>query len=175
MIKDDYPSPKMIKDDIDSLPKPALLERAKEMGLKGSYKFKKKQLIEFIKNSSPKMDGLDSLPRSALLERAKEIGLRGRYGLKNKGLIELIRNPPPPRAKYTGVKKKVTLQPVESEGEELVFPSINAAAKHFKMNSGRFGWKVASKKEETKNIIVIDGIKYKVRFESYTLKNKCNY
>ena len=191
MIKDDHPSPKMIKDDhpspmiddIDSLPRSALVERAKEMGLKGSYKFKKKQLIEFIKNPSPKMikddhpspkiDDIDSLPRSTLLERAKEIGLRGRYGLTKKGLIELIRNPPPPHAKYTGVKKKVTLQPVDLEGEELVFPSINAAAKHFKMNSGSFGWKVASKKEKTKNTIVIDGIKYKLRFESYTLKKKC--
>ena len=128
-------------DDLEFFSKPALMERAKEMGLKGSYKLKKKQLIEFIKNPSPKMDDdLDSLPRSV---------------------------------KYTGVKKKVTLQPVDPEGEELVFPSINAAAKHFKMNSGSFGWKVASKKEETKNTIVIDGIKYKLRFESYTLKKKC--
>lgn len=118
------------------------------------------------------MDDLESFSKSALLERAKEMGLQGRYGLNKKDLIELIRNPPPPRATYTGVKKKVTLQPVDSEGEELVFPSINAAAKHFNVNSGRFGWKVASKKEETKNKIVIDGVQYKLRFESYTLK-KC--
>lgn len=143
------------------------------MGLKGCYKLKKKQLIELIKNPSPKMDDLESFSKSALLERAKEMGLRGRSGLNKKDLMELIRNPPPPnRAKYTGVKKKVTLQPVDSEGEELVFPSINAAAKHFNVNSGTFGWKVASKKEETKNTIVIDGIKYKLRFESYTLKKK---
>lgn len=118
------------------------------------------------------MDDLESFSKSALLERAKEMGLQGRYGLNKKDLIELIRNPPPPRATYTGVKKKVTLQPVDSEGEELVFPSINAAAKHFNVNSGRFGWKVASKKEVTKNKIVIDGVQYKLRFESYTLK-KC--
>ena len=160
-------------DDLESLKRPALLKRAKEMGLKGCYKLKKKQLIELIKNSPPKIDDLESFSRSALLKRATEMGLRGRSELNKKDLIELIRNPPPPnRAKYTGVKKKVTLQPVDPEGEELVFPSINAAAKHFNMNSGSFGWKVASKKEETKNTIVIDGIKYKLRFESYTLK-KC--
>ena len=159
-------------DDLKSLKKPELIERAKEMGLKGCYKLKKKQFIELIKNPSPKMDDLESFSKSALLERAKEMGLQGRYGLNKKDLIELIRNPPPPRATYTGVKKKVTLQPVDSEGEELVFPSINAAAKHFNVNSGRFGWKVASKKEETKNKIVIDGVQYKLRFESYTLK-KC--
>ena len=156
-------------DDLKTLSKLELMERAKEMGLKGSYKFKKKQLIEFIKNSSPKMDDLDSLPRPALLERAKEIGLRGRYGLKNKQLIELIRNPPSSNTKpgdtFSGVKRKVILQPVESEGEELVFPSIYAAAKHFKINPGRFGWKVVARKEETKKTIDIDGVKYKIRFE----------
>ena len=160
-------------DDLESLKRPALLKRAKEMGLKGCYKLKKKQLIELIKNSPPKIDDLESFSRSALLKRATEMGLRGRSELNKKDLIELIRNPPPPnRAKYTGVNKKVTLQPVDSEGEELVFPSITAAAKHFNVNSGTFGWKIASKKEETKNTIVIDGIKYKLRFESYTLK-KC--
>ena len=159
-------------DDLESLKKPELIKRAKEMGLKGRYKLKKKQLIELIKNPPPKIDDLESFSRSALLERAKEMGLQGRYGITKKDLIELIRNPLPPRAKYTGVKKKVTLQPVDSEEEELVFPSINAAAKHFKVNSGRFGWKVTTKKEEIKNTIVIDGIKYKLRFESYTLK-KC--
>ena len=159
-------------DDLEFFSKPALMERAKEMGLKGCYKLKKKPLIELINNPPPKIDDLESFSKSALMERMKEMGLQGRYGLNKKDLIELIRNPPPPRAKYTGVKKKVTLQPVDSEGEELVFPSINAAAKHFKVNSGSFGWKVVSKKEETKNTIVIDGIKYKLRFESYTLK-KC--
>ena len=152
--------------------KPALMERAKEMGLKGCYKLKKKQLIELIKNPPPKIDDLDSFSKPALMERAKEMGLQGRYKLKKKGLIELIRNPPPPCAKYTGVKKKVILQPVDSEGEELVFPSIYAAAKHFNVNPGRFGYKVSSRKEETKSTIVIDGMQYKLRFESYTLK-KC--
>lgn len=119
------------------------------------------------------MDDLEYYSKPELMERAKEMGLRGRYRLKKKDLIELIRNPPPPnRAKYIGVKKKVTLQPVDSEGEELAFPTITAAAKHFNVNPGRFGWKVASKKEETKNTIVIDGVKYKLRFESYTFK-KC--
>lgn len=157
-------------DDLKTFSKLELIKRAKEMCLKGCYKHKKAQLIELIENSPPKMDDdLYSLLRPALLERAKEMGLQGRYGLKNKELIERIRNPPPPRAKYTGVKKKVTLQPVDPEGEELVFLSINAAAKHFNMNSGSFGWKVASKKEETKNTIVIDGVQYKLRFESYTV------
>ena len=160
-------------DDLEFFSKPALMERAKEMGLKGSYKLKKKQLIEFIKNPPPKIDDLDSFSKPALLERVKEMGLQGRNGLTKKGLIELIRNPPPPRAKYTGVKKKVTLQPVDTEGEELVFPSIYAAAKHFNVNCGKIGNKCFSKKEETKNTIVIDGIKYKLRFESYTLKKKC--
>ena len=129
-------------------------------------------MIELIKNPTPKIDDFESFSKPALLERVKEMGLQGRYGLTKKGLIELIRNPPPPRAKYTGVKKKVTLQPVDSEGEELVFPSIYAAAKHFNVNSGKIGNKVFSKKEETKSTIVLDGIKYKLRFESYTLK-KC--
>ena len=116
---------------------------------------------------------LSFFSKSELLERAKEMGLQGRYGLNKKDLIELIRNPsPPPRAKYTGVKKKVILQPVDSEGEELVFPSIYAAAKHFNVNPGKFGYKVSSRKEETKSTIVIDGMQYKLRFESYTLK-KC--
>ena len=159
-------------DNLEFFSKSALMKRAKEMGLKGCYKLKKKQLIELIKNPPPKLDDLESFSKSALLERAKEMGLQGRSELNKKDVIELIRNPPPPRARYTGVKKKVTLQPVDSEGEELVFPSINAAAKHFKVNSGRFGWKVTTKKEEIKNTIVIDGIKYKLRFESYTLK-KC--
>ena len=92
-------------DDLKSLKKPELIERAKEMGLKGCYKLKKKT-IELIKNPSPKMDDLESFSKSALLERAKEMGLQGRYGLNKKDLIELIRNPPPPRATYTGVKKK---------------------------------------------------------------------
>ena len=153
-------------DDLKSFSKPELIERAKEMGLKGFYKLKKAQLIELIENPPPKMDDdLDSLPRSALLERAKEIGLRGRYGLKNKELIELIRNPPSSDTKPKGVKRKVILQPVESEGEELVFPSIYAVAKHFNVNPGRFGWKVVAKKEETKKTIDIDGVKYKIRFE----------
>ena len=161
-------------DDLKTLSKPELIKRAKEMGLKGFYRLKKAQLLELIENPPPKMDDdLDSLLRPALLERAKEISLQGRYGLTKKDLIERIRNPPPPRAKYTGVKKKVTLQPVEGGGgEELVFSSINAAAKHFKVNPGRFGWKAVSKNEGTKNTIVIDGVKYKLRFESYTLK-KC--
>ena len=160
-------------DDLESLKKPELIKRAKEMGLKGRFKLKKKQLIELIKNPPPKIDDLESFSRSALLERAKEMGLRGRSELNKKDLIKLIRNPPPPnRAKYTGVKKKVILQPVDSEREELVFPTINAAAKHFNVNSGTFGWKVTTKKEETKNTIVLDGIKYKLRFESYRSK-KC--
>ena len=156
-------------DDLEFFSKPALVERAKEMGLKGFYKLNKKQLIEFIKNPPPKMDDLESFSKPALVEKAKEMGLQGRYGLTKKGLIELIRNPLPPRAKYTGVKKKVTLQPVDTEGEELVFPSTYAAAKHFNVNSGKIGNKVFSKKKETKTI-VLDGIKYKLRFESYTLK-----
>ena len=121
------------------------------------------------------MDDLELLKKPALMKIVKEMGLKGCYRFKKKQLIDIIRNPSaplPPRINYTGVKKKVTLQPVDSEGEELVFPSINAAAKHFKVNSGRFGWKVTTKKEEIKNTIVIDGIKYKLRFESYTLK-KC--
>ena len=119
------------------------------------------------------MDDLESYSKPALMEIAKEMGLKGRYKLKKKDLIELIRNPsPPPRAKYTGVKKKVILQPVDSEGEELVFPSIYAAAKHFNVNPGKFGYKVSSRKEETKSTIVIDGMQYKLRFESHTLK-KC--
>ena len=153
-------------DDLKCFSKPELIKRAKEMGLKGFYKLKKAQLIELIENPPPKMDDdLDSLPRSALLERAKEIGLRGRYGLKNKELIERIRNPSCSYTKSKGVKRKVILQPVESEGEELVFPSIYAAAKHFKINPGRFGWKVVARKEETKKTIDIDGVKYKIRFE----------
>ena len=36
-------------DDLESYSKPALMEIAKEMGLKGRYKLKKKQLIELIK------------------------------------------------------------------------------------------------------------------------------
>ena len=153
-------------DDLKSFSKPELIKQAKEMGLKGFYKLKKAQLIELIENPPPKMDDdLDSLPRSTLLERAKEIGLRGRYGLKNKELIERIRNPPSSNTESKGVKRKVILQPVESEGEELVFPSIYASAKHFKVNPGRFGWKVVAKKEETKKTIDIDGVKYKIRFE----------
>ena len=124
-------------------------------------------------DNNNKMDDLEFYSKPALMEIAKEMGLKGRYKLKKKDLIELIRNPsPPPRAKYTGVKKKVILQPVDSEGEELVFPSIYAAAKHFNVNPGRFGYKVSSKKEETKSTIVIDGMQYKLRFESYILK-KC--
>ena len=153
-------------NDLKTLLRSALMERVKEMGLKGFHNLKKVQLIELIENPPPKMDDdLDSLPRPALLERAKEIGLRGRYGLKNKQLIELIRNPPSSNTKPKGVKRKVILQPVESEGEELVFPSIYAAAKHFKVNPGSFGWKVVARKEETKKIIDIDGVKYKIRFE----------
>ena len=154
-------------NDIEFYSKPELLERAKEMGLKGFHTFNKARLLKLIKNPP-----LESLTKSVLLERAKEVGLQDRYRLKNKELIELIRNPPPPHVRYTGVKKKVILQPVDTEGKAFVFPSINAAAKHFNVNPGSFGWKVASKKEETKNTIVIDGIKYKLRFESYTLK-KC--
>ena len=153
-------------DDLKTLSKPELIKRVKEMGLKGFQNLKKAQLIELIENPPPKMDDdLDSLPRSALLERAKEIGLRGRYGLKNKELIELIRNPPSSNTKPKCVKRKVILQPVESDGEELVFPSIYAVAKHFNVNPGRFGWKVVAKKEETKRTIDIDGVKYKIRFE----------
>ena len=153
-------------DDLKTFSKLELIKRAKEMGLKGFYRLKKAQLLELIENPPPKMDDdLDSLLRPALLERAKEIGLRGRYGLKNKELIELIRNPSCSYTKSKGVKRKVILQPVESEGEELVFPSIYAAAKHFNVNPGRFGWKVVAKKEETKKTIDIDGVKYKIRFE----------
>ena len=152
-------------DDLKSFSKSELIKRAKEMGLKCFHNLKKVQLIELIENPPPKMDDLDSLPRPALLERAKEIGLRGRYGLKNKELIELIRNPPSSDTKPKGVKRKVILQPVESEGEELVFPSIYAVAKHFNVNPGRFGWKVVARKEETKRTIDIDGVKYKIRFE----------
>ena len=124
-------------------------------------------------DNNNKMDSLEFYSKPALMEIAKEKGLKGRYKLKKKELIELIRNPSPsPRAKYTGVKKKVILQPVDSEGEELVFPSIYAAAKHFNVNPGKFGYKVSSRKEETKSTIVIDGMQYKLRFESYTLK-KC--
>lgn len=158
-------------DDLEFFTKSALVERAKEMGLKNFHNLKKAKLIELIKNPPPKIDDLDSFSKPALLKRVKEMGLQGRYGLTKKGLIELIRNPPPPRAKYTGVKKKVTIQPVDTEGE-LVFPSIYAAAKHFNVNSGKIGNKCFSIKEETKSTIVLDGIKYKLRFESYTLK-KC--
>lgn len=116
------------------------------------------------------MDELDTLSKTALLRKAKEKGLQGRYGLKKKDLIELIRNPPPPRRRYTGAKRKVILLPADSEEEEFVFPTIYAAAKHFNVNPGRFGWKVSSRNEETKSTIVIDGMRYNLRFESYTLK-----
>ena len=146
------------------------------VNFKGYEKMKKKKekSLKGMFDNNNKMDNLEFYSKPALMEIAKEMGLKGRYKLKKKELIELIRNPsPPPRAKYTGVKKKVILQPVDSEGEELVFPSIYAAAKHFNVNPGKFGYKVSSRKEETKSTIVIDGMQYKLRFESYTLKKKC--
>lgn len=49
-------------DDYKSFTRSELLERAREMGLKGFYRLKKAELIEFIKNSPPKIDdGLDKL------------------------------------------------------------------------------------------------------------------
>lgn len=64
------------------------------------------------------------------------------------------------------------LRPIDPEGEELIFPSISAAAKHFKINPGSFGWKAVAKNEETKNTMVIHGVQYKLRFENYVEKRK---
>ena len=122
-----------------------------------------------------KMDELEYFSKPALLAKGKEMGLQSLYGLKKKELIELIRNPPPPRARHTGVRRKVILSPADSSDsnsdlEELVFPTIYKASKHFNVNPGRFGSKVSSRNDETKSTIVIDGIRYNLRFESYTLK-----
>ena len=121
------------------------------------------------------MDELETYSKPALLAKGKEMGLQGLYKYKKKDLIKLIRNPPPPRARHTGVRKKVILTPIDSpwstdQAEVLVFPSISKASKHFNLNPGRFGSRAASENEEMKSTIVIDGIRYNLRFESYTLK-----
>lgn len=154
----------------ESFKKSELINRAREMGLKGYYKLNKVELIEFVKNAPPKIDdGLDELSRTELMKRAREMRLQGRYQLKKQELINLIRHPPLFLAKH---KRKVILEPIDPEADEetFVFPSINAAAKHFKINPGSLGWKVVSKNEKTKNTMIIRGVKYKLRFENYMYK-----
>ena len=159
-------------DNYKSFKKVDLLSRAREMGLKGFYNLKKAELIELIKKPPPKIDdGLDELSRAELMKRAKEMRLQGRYQLKKQELINLIRHPPPYRTKH---KKKVILEPIDPVADEktFVFPSINAAAKHFNINPGSFGWKAVSKNEETKNTMVIHGVKYKLIFENYVSRGR---
>ena len=118
------------------------------------------------------MDELETYSRLALIAKGREMGLRNFRGLKKKELIEIIRNPPPPKtpARYAGVRKKVTLTPIQVSPdndqsiETLVFPTIYKASKHFNINPARFG----SKNDESE--IVIKGIRYSLSFESYTLK-----
>lgn len=155
-------------EDYKSFTKSELIDRAREMRLKGYYKLNKAELIELLENPPPKIDdGLDELSRPELMKKAKQMRLQGRYQLKKQDLINLIRHPPPYPTKH---KRWVILDPLDEEREGFVFPSINAAAKHFKINPGSFGWKVVSKREETKNTIVIHGVKYKLRFENYMEK-----
>lgn len=154
-------------ENYKSFTKSELINRAKEMGLKGYSGLKKVKLIELLENPPPKIDdGLDELSRPELMKRAKQMRLQGRYQLKKQDLINLIRHPPIFLAKH---KRKVILEPKDPEEDEetFVFPSINAAAKHFKINPGSFGWKAVSKNEETKNTIAIRGVQYKLRFENY--------
>ena len=110
-----------------------------------------------------------------LRQIAKENGLQGYSKLRKAELIEFIKNPPLPRARHIGVRKRVTLQPVEGDKTstgELVFPSISAAAKHFNVNPGVFGKKLISRKESTRNFIKLDGKKFTLRFEAYCVKEK---
>ena len=152
-------------ENYKSFKKSELINRAKEMGLKGYSNLKKAELIDLLKNPPPKIDdGLDEFSRPELMKIAKQMKLQGRYQLKKQELINLIRHPPPYPTKH---KRWVILDPLDEEREGFVFPSINAAAKHFKINPGSFGWKAVSKNEETKNTMVIHGVKYKLRFENY--------
>ncbi|XP_022795526.1 uncharacterized protein LOC111334103 [Stylophora pistillata] len=90
------------------------------------------------------MDELETYSRLALIAKGKEMGLRNFRGLKKKELIEIIRNPPPKTpARYAGVRKKVTLTPIQVSPdndqpiETLVFPTIYKASKHFNINPAR--------------------------------------
>ena len=64
-------------------------------------------------------------------------------------------------------EKKGHMRLVDSDEDEFVFPSISATTSFFNVNPGRFGWKLASKNEETRNSIYIDGKKYEIKFESF--------
>ncbi|PFX21870.1 putative uncharacterized transposon-derived protein F54H12.3 [Stylophora pistillata] len=127
-------------DDLDSLSRPALLERAKEIGLAGRYILKKKELVEYIRNPPNKKERV----------------------AKRKVILKPVRAANP-SSSPAGLQEELADE--SDEGAELVFPSMYAAAKHFNINPGKFGVKILGKKEEMKKTIDIDGVKYIIRFE----------
>ncbi|PFX14621.1 hypothetical protein AWC38_SpisGene21206 [Stylophora pistillata] len=141
-------------DELEYYSRSALLEKAKEMGLKRCSLLKKKELIELIRNP-PDVNSLESLSRKELHDKTKEMGLQGCTAKGKKELIELIRNPqetPVSRARHIGVRKRVILRSLEdssdeSDSPELFFPSINSCARHFNVNPGRFAAKMRARNE----------------------------
>ena len=163
--------------ELETLSINALKRKAREMGLKQAYLLDKERIIALIRNP-PEPGSLETLSKDELLKKAKELGLRGYSKKTKKELIELMRNPPdvqPPRARYNGVNRRVILSPVDSDKteDELVFPTISAASKHFNVNPGRFGMKLKSPNESTRNFIELNGEKFALRFEAYSVKEKC--
>lgn len=164
-------------DELDTLSMRALMQKAKEMGLKRTYLLDKEGIIALIRNP-PEMDLLETLLRSELLEKVKKMGFRGYTKKNKKELIELLKNPqdaPPCRARYNGVNRRVILSPADSNKTEdkLVLPTISAASKHFNVNPGKFGMKLKSRNESTRHFIELNGEKFALRFEAYSMKEKC--
>ena len=133
-----------------NMKRPELIKIAKDMGLQRYNKLKKAQLIELINNPpsppppppSPSDDEYKEIKLMnvhQLRTKVKEMGLQ-RYSLLNKKeLLELIKNPIAPRARYRGIKRKVTM--IDESGEKFTFPAITQAAKFFKINPGILGSK----------------------------------
>ena len=165
--------PELIKiAKIEMMKRPELIIIARDMGLQGYRRLKKKDIIELINNppsppppppppSDDELKEIKLMKLQQLRNKAKEMGLQRYSFLKKKELLELIKNPT--RTLHRTNQRKVTM--IDESGEKFTFPAISQAAKFFKINPGILGAKFYAKKEEARNTVVIDGKAYKLQIE----------
>ena len=149
---------------MEKLKRTELIQKLKDMNIRGCAKLKKERLVELINNppslSSPKEIERASLPE--LRQKAKEMGIRRYSYFNKKELVKLIKNPPPSR-RGREIKRQVSL--TDEKGVKLTFPSISQTAKYFDINPGSIGVKLTTKSEKARNSITIAGKTYQLHIE----------
>ena len=155
---------------MEKLKRSELIQKLKDMNIRGCTRLKKERLIELINNPPsppppPSPEVIKEIERASLpklKQKMKEMGLRGYNNMNKKELVELIKNPPR-ASRGRKIKRKVSL--IDEKGVKLIFPTISQTAKYFDINPGSIGVKLTTKSEKARNSITIAGKTYQLHIE----------